>query len=120
MRQRISKVVYAFAPLFVIVFAASVYGQQPAAPPPAPTSPSAKVATQEPAVPTVSDEDQRTFGLLGFKAQVQNEMVVAAQKEVDSTNAEIGRFVAKLAREGYSLARDPQSGRLTYVKTEKK
>ena len=66
-------------------------------------------------VPTVPDQDQQAFTILTLKAQVQAEMMAAMQKELDSTNAEVGRLVGRLQKPDFDLSRDQKTGRLVYA-----
>jgi len=74
-----------------------------------PATPAARAAER------VTDQDQQTFALLLYRVQVQQDIIAVLQKEVDSTNAEVSRLIARLQKPGFELIRDPQTGRLEYV-----
>ena len=87
-------------------------------PPPAkmPEAQQPATAPDKPVVPSLTDQDQQTFALLLYRVQVQQEILAVLQKEVDSTSAEISRLLARLQRPDFDLIRDPQTGRLVYVR----
>lgn len=104
--------------VMAMVVVSAVFAQQ--APPPPKTEAGLPQAQAE-IPPAVSDQDQSTFTVLQIKAQVQAEMIQSLQKELDSTNADISRLIARLQDgDKYTIQRDPQTGRLLRVTAGKK
>lgn len=83
-------------------------------PAPTPVPAAEKAPTVD--TPRVPDQDQQAFSLLLYRAQVQQEILAVLQKEMDSTNAEVSRLLARLQKPDFDLVRDPQTGRLLYLK----
>jgi hypothetical protein len=99
--------------MFVSVGAIVAQAPPPVAEPPANVTTTGAWPAQ---APPVTDQEQQTYLLLSLRAQVQLEMIQSMNKELDSTNAEIGRLVQRLQDNGkYVVQRDPQTGRLSRV-----